>query len=131
MAPRRGLPRCRTFSPPRAWALPLIQRRSMKPVKRSYSNIEEEGFARWIATVRKHHSQTYQHCLIVTGVAVTFAQDLGFSKTDRHRVATAGLLHDVGKARIPLSILEKPGPLNDDELAIMRKHPLLGYDALN
>jgi putative nucleotidyltransferase with HDIG domain len=94
------------------------------------SNIEEEGFARWIKTVRKHHSQTYQHCLIVTGVAVTFAHDLRFPKTDRHRVATAGLLHDVGKAKIPLSILEKPGPLDDGELAIMRKHPLLGYDAL-
>jgi putative nucleotidyltransferase with HDIG domain len=94
------------------------------------SNIEEEGFARWIDTVRKHHSQTYQHCLIVTGVAVTFAQDLRFSKSDKHRVATAGLLHDVGKARIPVSILEKPGPLDETEMAVMRKHPVLGYDAL-
>ena len=38
------------------------------------SNIEEDGFGRWIDTVRKHHSQTYQHCLIVTGAAVTFGQ---------------------------------------------------------
>jgi putative nucleotidyltransferase with HDIG domain len=94
------------------------------------SNIEQDGIRRWVETVRKHHSQTYQHCLIVTGVAVTFAQHLRFSNTDQRRLATAGLLHDIGKARIPLAILEKPGPLNPEELAVMRQHPLLGYEAL-
>ncbi len=94
------------------------------------SNIEEEGIKRWIETVRKHHSQTYQHCLIVTGVAVSFGQHLRFPPTDQCRLATAGLLHDIGKARIPLAILEKPGPLDAEELAIMRQHPLLGYEAL-
>jgi putative nucleotidyltransferase with HDIG domain len=94
------------------------------------SQIEDEGCVNWIETVRKHHSQTYQHCLIVTGVAVTFGRYLGFSNADQQRLATAGLLHDLGKARIPLSILEKPGPLDTDELATMRQHPLLGYDVL-
>jgi putative nucleotidyltransferase with HDIG domain len=94
------------------------------------SNIGEGGFGRWIDIVRKHHSQTYQHCLIVTGVAVAFSQHLGFSGADQQRMATAGLLHDIGKARIPLSILEKPGPLDADELAVMRQHPLFGYEAL-
>jgi putative nucleotidyltransferase with HDIG domain len=93
-------------------------------------NIAGDGFGRWIDIVRKHHSQTYQHCLVVTGVAVAFAQRLGFSSTDQQRIATAGLLHDIGKARIPLSILEKPGPLDADEIATMRQHPLLGYEAL-
>ena len=94
------------------------------------ANIGEDGIKRWIETVRKHHSQTYQHCLIVTGVAVSFAQHLRFSAADQRRLATAGLLHDIGKARIPLAILEKPGPLDVEELAIMRQHPLLGYEAL-
>jgi HD-GYP domain-containing protein (c-di-GMP phosphodiesterase class II) len=40
------------------------------------------------------------------------------------------MLHDIGKARIPISILEKPGPLDNDEMAIMRKHPEYGYEAL-
>ena len=93
-------------------------------------HIAEEGFGRWIGIVRKHHSQTYQHCLIVTGVAVAFSQHLRFSTADQQRMATAGLLHDVGKARIPLSILEKPGPLDADEMAVMKQHPLLGYEAL-
>ena len=94
------------------------------------SHIAEEGFGRWIDIVRKHHSQTYQHCLVVTGVAVAFGQHLRFSNADQQRMATAGLLHDIGKARIPLSILEKPGRLDNDEMAIMRQHPLLGYEAL-
>jgi putative nucleotidyltransferase with HDIG domain len=94
------------------------------------SNIEEDGFGRWIDTVRKHHSQTYQHCLIVTGAAVTFGQHLRFPPADQQRLATAGLLHDIGKARIPVAILEKPGPLDADELAVMRQHPLFGLEAL-
>jgi putative nucleotidyltransferase with HDIG domain len=94
------------------------------------ANIDEEGLGRWIEVVRKHHSQTFQHCLIVTGVAVGFAKHLGFRRIDKQRLAAAGILHDVGKARIPLSILEKPGPLDEAELGVMRQHPLLGLDAL-
>jgi putative nucleotidyltransferase with HDIG domain len=94
------------------------------------ASIDEAGLARWINTVRKHHSQTYQHCLLVTGVAVGFARHLGFNRADKQRIAAAGLLHDIGKARIPLEILEKDGPLNADELAVMRQHPLFGLEAL-
>ena len=93
--------------------------------------LEEQGLAAWIETVRKHHSQTYQHCLIVTGLAVAFGQKIGVSAADRQRLSLAGMLHDIGKARIPLAILEKPGPLNADELILMRKHPEYGRDALD
>ena len=94
------------------------------------SQIEATGLGEWIDTVRMHHSQTYQHCLLVTGVAVAFACQLGFSRVDRSKLALAGLLHDVGKAKIPLSILEKPGPLDDNEMKTMRQHPELGFAAL-
>lgn len=94
------------------------------------SGIDEQGLARWIDVVRRHHSQTYQHCLIVTGVAVGFGRHLGCSRADKERLAAAGLLHDIGKARIPLEILEKPGALDEAELAVMKEHPLLGFEAL-
>lgn len=42
----------------------------------------------------------------------------------------AGLLHDVGKIGIPEEILNKPGKLTDEEFAIIRKHPRMGYDIL-
>ena len=92
--------------------------------------IESQGLGSWISTVRKHHSLTYQHSLVVTGVAVAFGQHLGFSKKDCQRLSFAGMLHDIGKARIPVAILEKPGPLDKDELIVMRKHPEYGLDAL-
>jgi putative nucleotidyltransferase with HDIG domain len=94
------------------------------------SHIESEGLVRWIDTVRHHHSQTYQHCLLVTGVAVTFGRQLGFSNVDKRKLAFAGLLHDIGKAKIPLAILEKPGPLDAVETEVMKQHPLLGFETL-
>jgi putative nucleotidyltransferase with HDIG domain len=94
------------------------------------SNIEDEGLVHWIDVVRKHHGQTYQHCLLVTGVAVAFGKHLGFSSADRRKLAMAGLLHDVGKAKIPVAILEKAGPLDANEFEVMKQHPVLGYEAL-
>jgi putative nucleotidyltransferase with HDIG domain len=92
--------------------------------------VEAQGLAAWIEAVRMHHSQTYQHCLRVTGLAVAFGQHIGVSRADRQRLSFAGMLHDIGKARIPLAILEKPGPLDEGELTVMRKHPQYGLDAL-
>jgi putative nucleotidyltransferase with HDIG domain len=94
------------------------------------SHIETGGLLHWIDIVRKHHSQTYQHCLLVTGVAVAFGRHLGFFSKDQQKLAFAGLLHDVGKARVPVAILEKTSLLDDDEIAIMQKHPQFGFDAL-
>jgi response regulator RpfG family c-di-GMP phosphodiesterase len=93
-------------------------------------SIESQGLGDWISNVRRHHSRTYRHSLIVTGVAVAFGQNLGFSARDREKMSFAGILHDIGKARIPISILEKPGPLDQYEMAIMRRHPEYGFDAL-
>jgi putative nucleotidyltransferase with HDIG domain len=92
--------------------------------------IESNGLASWVDAVRKHHSQTYQHCLLVTGVAAAFGQYLGLAAADRNRLTVAGMLHDVGKALVPVAILEKPGPLDPDEMAVMKKHPEYGVEAL-
>ena len=92
--------------------------------------IGADGLDRWLETVRKHHSQTYQHCLLVTGVAVAFGRHLGCSEADQNRLALAGILHDVGKAKVPLAILEKPSPLDSEEMAVMRQHPKWGAEAL-
>jgi putative nucleotidyltransferase with HDIG domain len=94
------------------------------------SDIEADGLIRWIDIVRRHHSQTYQHSLLVTGVAVGFGRDLGFSGADKRRLALAGLLHDIGKARIPVTVLEKPGPLDEGEIGLMKSHPVFGFEAL-
>lgn len=84
----------------------------------------------WLSAVRHHHSQSYRHCLSVTGIAVSFAQHLGMNIDDQRRVARAAIVHDVGKAHIPLAILDKPGRLTEDELRQIRQHPTLGHSTL-
>lgn len=84
----------------------------------------------WLSTVGRHHTHTYRHCLFVTGFAAAFAQHLGMREDDQRRLARAALLHDVGKAFIPVAILDKPGRLDDEEKDEIRRHARLGYDAL-
>lgn len=92
--------------------------------------LRTSGLKSWLDVVNRHHSSTYRHCLSVTGFAVAFAQHLQFSASDQRRLARAALLHDIGKAHIPLSILDKPGRLTDIEMAEMRRHSQLGHDLL-
>jgi putative nucleotidyltransferase with HDIG domain len=92
--------------------------------------VAEKGISDWLTTVRRHHEGTFQHCLLVTGVAVDFGLSLGLAKRDMERLYTAAMFHDLGKATIPLAILDKPGRLDPQERATIETHPALGYDAL-
>jgi putative nucleotidyltransferase with HDIG domain len=93
-------------------------------------SIEQNGLGAWLDDVRRYHQGTFQHCLLVTGVAVGFAVDIGFDAADVKRLGIAATLHDIGKARIPLSILDKPGRLDPTEEEVMRRHPVIGYELL-
>jgi putative nucleotidyltransferase with HDIG domain len=92
--------------------------------------VAEEGLSRWLDTVRRHHEGTYQHCLLVTGTAVDFGLSLGLAKADIERLYSAAMFHDIGKARIPLAVLDKPGKLDAQERAIIETHPAVGYEVL-
>ncbi|MGY8705339.1 HD domain-containing phosphohydrolase [Bradyrhizobium sp. 18BD] len=92
--------------------------------------ITQHGLSEWLTTVRRHHEGTYQHCLLVTGVAIDFGLSLGVGRADLERVYSAAMFHDIGKARIPLAILDKPGRLDPDERAMIETHPAAGYDFL-
>jgi putative nucleotidyltransferase with HDIG domain len=92
--------------------------------------IKQTSLRQWLATVGRHHNGSYRHCLFVTGFAVAFAQHLGMREDDRRRLTRAALLHDVGKAFVPVAILDKPGNLTDEEIGVMRTHPRLGHDVL-
>jgi putative nucleotidyltransferase with HDIG domain len=93
-------------------------------------SIAQRGLTSWLDEVRRYHEGTFQHCLLVTGVAVSFAFEIGLAGLDVKRLGMAATLHDIGKARIPLSILDKPGRLDPHEDAIMRRHPVIGYELL-
>jgi putative nucleotidyltransferase with HDIG domain len=88
--------------------------------------IEDAGIRAWLEVVWAHDDHLYQHALSVTGYAAAFAGALGFPAADRLRLAKAALLHDLGKTKIPRSILNKPGRLDAMETTIMRAHPVIG-----
>ncbi|MBK3395968.1 MULTISPECIES: HD domain-containing phosphohydrolase [Methylobacterium] len=92
--------------------------------------VREGGLARWLDTVWTHDDATYQHCLLVAGHAAQFSLHLGFRHEDQLRFVRAALIHDVGKARIPLEILNKPGRLTPDEMVVMRTHAAIGHEIL-
>ncbi|CAN5335496.1 HD domain-containing protein [soil metagenome] len=84
----------------------------------------------WLVAINKHHNKSYRHTLHVTGYAVAFAQHLCMREDDQRRLTRAALLHDVGKAFIPLPILNKAGQLTEEEEGVLAQHPRLGYNAL-
>jgi putative nucleotidyltransferase with HDIG domain len=94
------------------------------------SSILQSGLTAWLDDVRRYHEGTFQHCLLVAGVAVGFALDIGFGSPDVRRLGLAATLHDIGKARIPLAILDKPGPLDRGEQGIIRGHSVIGHELL-
>jgi putative nucleotidyltransferase with HDIG domain len=94
------------------------------------TGIERDGLTAWLDNVRRYHEGTFQHCLLVTGIAVGFALEIGFVDLDVKRLGMAATLHDIGKARIPLSILDKPGRLDPEEDVIMKRHPVIGHELL-
>jgi putative nucleotidyltransferase with HDIG domain len=92
--------------------------------------VEQHGISNWLKTVRQHHEGTYQHCLLVTGVAVDFGLSLAFPKAEIERLYTAAMFHDIGKAMIPLAVLDKAGKLDPEERAVIETHPVAGFNAL-
>lgn len=71
---------------------------------------------------------TYSHSLNVALICHIIGSWLHFSEEDINVLCTAGMLHDIGKLMIDESILKKPGKLTDEEYAIMKTHPMKGFN---
>lgn len=90
------------------------------------SAISESGISAWLAELWRHDAGVYEHTLSVAGFCAAFGTRIGLSKADLARLARSALLHDIGKSRIPKSILDKPGRLDANEERLMRRHPEMG-----
>lgn len=73
---------------------------------------------------------TYMHSVAVCALMIALAKELNLSDTETKQAGMAGLLHDVGKAGIPLEVLNKPGALTDDEFTLVKLHPERGHAML-
>lgn len=83
-----------------------------------------------VVRLKTHDDYTYLHSVAVCALMVSLARQLELEESQVRRAGTAGLLHDVGKAAVPVDILNKPGKLTEAEFEVMKQHPLAGADLL-
>ena len=96
----------------------------------SDSVIRNPGAIVSLARLKTQDDYSYMHSVAVCALMVALGRELGFDEEQCRIAGTAGLLHDVGKALMPLDILNKPGKLTDAEFDVMRSHPMRGYELL-
>lgn len=74
---------------------------------------------------------TFQHTINIGILSYIIGDWYGLKGDELHRLSVAGTLHDIGKSKIPPGILNKPGPLSNQEFYIMKKHPEYGVEILS
>ncbi|UCG86213.1 MAG: HD domain-containing protein [Gemmatimonadota bacterium] len=104
---------------------------SVKKVKRAVQNIvdqvlQNETSIVGLTTIRDYDKYTFNHSVNVCIFSVSMGKRLGLTKLQLYDLGLAALLHDVGKSRVPLEVLNKEGALTDDEWRIIQAHPWLG-----
>jgi HD-GYP domain-containing protein (c-di-GMP phosphodiesterase class II) len=92
--------------------------------------IKRTSLREWLATVGRHHNESYRMCLFATGFAVAFAQHLGMRDEDQRRLTRAALLYDVGKAFIDVALLDNIDNLHGEQRRLFHEHTRRGYEAL-
>ena len=85
----------------------------------------------WSIALELRDKETKGHTLRVADLTVEFAHKLGISTKSLADIRRGAVLHDIGKMGVPDEILLKPGPLTEEEWAIMYQHPQYAYDMLN
>nr|MCR5491515.1 HD domain-containing protein [Bacilli bacterium] len=89
----------------------------------SFDEGQLEGYVVMLSSLFElYNGTTYNHSKTVAVTAYLLASLMGYGDDDCFKMYLAGLVHDLGKIKIPLSILDKPGKLTPEETAIMRKH---------
>lgn len=83
-----------------------------------------------LARLKTRDDYSYMHSLAVCALMVALGRQLGLDDDACRHAGLAGLLHDIGKALMPLDVLNKPGKLTDAEYAIMKTHPERGHALL-
>ena len=95
--------------------------------------LSDQNATKELIRITKYDYSTYTHSVNVGVFSVAFARKLlnGVSEQEFYDLGLGFFLHDIGKSHIHLEILNKPGPLNEEEWQIMKTHPDRGYDILS
>ena len=91
---------------------------------------DNDAIAVDISALKISDEYTFKHSVDVATMAMIVAKKHGLSKQEVYELGISGLLHDVGKSKIPNEILNKAGKLTDDEFMMMKQHSLFGYQIL-
>jgi HD-GYP domain-containing protein (c-di-GMP phosphodiesterase class II) len=91
------------------------------------SLLKESTIEQYLDRLKAHHLETYQHSIRVGLLCLNMGLELRLTKRELRLLGYAGILHDVGKRRIPKRILSKNSPLDSREKEIMQAHPRLSY----
>ena len=83
-----------------------------------------------LARLKSTDDYTYMHSVAVCALMMALGRQIKLSDTQLRAAGMAGLLHDLGKARIPMTVLNKPGKLTDEEFDVVRSHPVEGHRML-
>lgn len=107
-------------------ALQLADRRMYRHKERRPSSAASQSGDVLLRALGEREPELLAHTAAVTGLARAVAGALGLDPEERDVIARAAELHDIGKVAIPDAILDKPGPLDDDEREFMRRHTVIG-----
>lgn len=84
----------------------------------------------WMSKMRSRDEYTAEHCLNVCILAIAFGRHLGMSEPELEKIGLCGLLHDVGKMRVPSEVLNKAEKLTDKEFNMIKAHTVHGRNLL-
>jgi diguanylate cyclase (GGDEF)-like protein len=110
----------------RETALQLADRRMYANKSRERASAGSQSRDVLLTALRERRPDLHAHLVDVAALARLLAEELGVTAEQRDEILRAAELHDVGKMAIPDAILNKPGPLDPQELEFMRKHTLIG-----
>ncbi|HRD95928.1 MAG TPA: HD-GYP domain-containing protein [Rubrivivax sp.] len=96
----------------------------------SNSVLRNPGAMVSLARLKTKDDYTYMHSVAVCALMISLGRQLGLDEAECRAAGLAGLMHDIGKALMPLEVLNKPGRLTEPEFAIMRSHPVRGHQLL-
>lgn len=94
----------------------------------NYGSLNDDKLVKWLIKLKIADEYTYYHSVNVAFYSMLLSNWLNLSGNEIEKVIQAGLLHDLGKTRVPSDILNKKGILTREEFEIIKEHTLLGYE---